>query len=112
MGSKTIMIGGIEREYEILFHKRIKYLIRWNSQFQVCKNAFKRENGREYEPKDRMSIPPDFYFWVLWKCLKKKGSLFWKKPFRSRVHMKKHVWEEEFQPIVDFINIEVLKRAQ
>lgn len=108
----VIIIGGEEREYEILHHMGIKYLTRWNYQYEVCKRKFERDNGRDYNPKkDKLSIPVDFYIWVIWKCLKKRGIMFWKKPFKSIKHLKRSMWRDEFDAVVKFVVIDVLNQG-
>ena len=106
----TIKLGGKECEYVILYRDVSVFLKRWNLIYGLAKKQFSKTHGREFNPAaDSLPIPNLFYFWVVWKCLKKKGWWPFKRPFRSMRAMINNIERDEFDEIVAFAGREIFK---
>jgi hypothetical protein len=105
-----VMIDGKEHEYTIFYKDVPKFLVRWNSQYEVCKRDFEKRTGEEFNPEvHQLTIPNEFYFWCCWQVLRKRGRWPFKKPYRSMWHMMKYVRKEEFQGIVSLVGRDILE---
>lgn len=106
----TIKIGGQDYDYEVLYNDIPIFMSRWNAIYWLCKREFKKRTGKEYDPtSDSLIIPNQFYFWVCWKCLVKRGWWPFKKPFRSMRQMIKHIRKDEFQKMVTLAGHDILE---
>ena len=96
-----LKIGGIDCELIITYRQWWKFLKVYNRTYYIAKK-------KADKIKADVVIPNDFFFWVIWKCLVKKGIWPLKKPFHSMGNMIKKIRKDEYRKIVDFVGNEIL----
>lgn len=106
----VIKIGGKEHEV-ILKYVTVNIILReWSSLYFRLMTQFEKEHDRKFVPEnDSLAIPHYFHFRAIWKCLKKKGFLFWKKPFKNVWHMISELRQDEVEPVITFVGDRILK---
>ena len=131
----SIMIGGVLHTVKVKQKNLHKFMGAWNKVYiatltKVRKRVEKTCNlpmRTTEEIRDRIEwidirvdeamaeeklIGSDWlFYWIVWKCLEKKGWWPLKKPFRSLSHMMKETLSEEFLDVVKFVGEKVMQEV-
>jgi hypothetical protein len=92
-GQDIVTIGGVEYRVKLTYGTIMRiFETYWNHGF-----------------KEGDVIPVNFFVWVLWKVIEKRGIWPFRKPFRSIHHLKKSILLDEMPLLVQFIQTRIFQ---